>query len=95
MRGLAGVFADSERYVQTVADRRTVDGMWSPRKLLGRLVRVPAGLAPRRSRLLKVTRVSEPPWTDPPDEGGTPVREPRRPQPQPVSGAGANPIPED
>jgi hypothetical protein len=71
-----------------------VEGMWTPRKLIYRLVRVPAGLAPRRRRLLKVSRASEPPWLDRPDEGGTPVREPRRPKPKPVAGSGANPIPD-
>src|SRR5439155_24659844 len=64
-----------------------------PRKLLDRLVRVPAGLAPRR-RLRRISRVAEPPWRDPPDEGGTPVREPRRPKPNPISGSGAKPIPD-
>jgi hypothetical protein len=71
-----------------------VGDMWTPRKLINRLVRVPAGLAPRRRRLLRVTRVAEPPWRDRPDEGGTPVREPRRPKPNPIAGSGANPIPD-
>jgi hypothetical protein len=67
--------------------------MLTPRKLLNRLIRVPAGLAPGRRRRRKIGRVSEPPWNDPPDEGGTPDREPRRPKPSPVPGSGANPIP--
>jgi hypothetical protein len=62
--------------------------MRNPLRLLRRFARVPAGTRAR-------------PWPDAedyikrdrPDDGGTPVREPRRPKPQPVTGAGAAPIP--